>query len=250
MRRILPAVALFALSLGGCSSLPDVTGAFGGSPRPQAAVADNGEYVQAAPRRVQRVRAPAPLPPPQESDVMTNNSDVAGNDVAMASEEPLEPVTPVVRKTVIRPLAPDPELEAAKPITTPVSRSRVNVAAARDQINAYRERAGLPPLVIDTALMQAAKTQSDAMARKDVMDHSVSGSFAKRMARVGVEEVPAAENIAAGYSNVAAVIKGWQTSPAHDANLRMKDATRLGIAAAPSPSQPDKLYWTLIVAGS
>jgi uncharacterized protein YkwD len=245
MRIILPALALLAASLGGCSSLSDITGAFSPSAPPERVASANDSFMRASPLAApveapQHIRPSTPRILPVAEEPATTE-DVIPNDAADTQVEP------VSRKTVIRPIAADPEI--VTPAAAPAGRMRFNVAAARDQINAYRDSEGLPPLAMDPALMRAAKQQSDAMAKSDSMDHSIGGSFAARMAKVGIEEVPAAENIAAGYANASAVIKGWQASPAHDANLKMKDATRLGIAAAPSPSQPQKIYWTLIVAG-
>jgi uncharacterized protein YkwD len=263
MRRLFPAVALVSLtlvslSLGGCSALPDVTGAFSSAtPRPEAAIAEEGEYMRAAtPRRVARGPSPLaapfdPLANPASEPAQDDNSDIAIAPVPRVKRAPIiqpkniaaaEPEAPIIPS---EPAAESSDIETAK-ATRPL---RVNVASARDQINAYRREQGLPALRIDSALMQAARQQSDAMARNDAMSHTVAGSFGKRMAKVGVEGVPAGENIAAGYSNVGAVIRGWKGSQAHDANLKMAEATRLGIAATPSPSQPQKLYWTLIVAG-
>jgi uncharacterized protein YkwD len=248
MSRIrLSVLALFAASLGGCSSFSDITGSFGSSPRPQADMAGGGDFV-AEPRVPRRIR---PLAPPPEPSF-------AAPDAAQSDDGFAAPIEPVARRTTIRPIEPTREVAAIEAPTdepaaepaAPAPRKRLGFMAARDEINAYREAEGLPPLAMDDDLMRAAKAQSDAMARSDSMDHSVGGSFARRMAKVGVEDVPAAENIAAGYASASAVIRGWKASPAHDANLRMKEATRLGIAASPSQSNPKKLYWTLIVAGS
>jgi uncharacterized protein YkwD len=252
-RPFLPVFAILAVALGGCSSISDVTGSFG-SPRPEADLASGERFVRAEPRPIRRIRPSAEAMEAPMAD-----------EAFAAPSEPKVFAEPSVRRTRIKPIAPlartaearaeeAPVIERAaeeQPAAeAPAPRKRLGFTAARDQINAYREAEGLPPLAMDDTLMRAAKAQSDAMAKKDAMDHSVGGSFAKRMARAGVEDVPAAENIAAGYASVSAVIRGWKASPAHDANLRMKEATRLGIAATPSQSNPEKLYWTLIVAGS
>jgi uncharacterized protein YkwD len=235
MCKLVPAIALVALSLGGCSTISDFTSSLSEKPRPQRVLSGDDAFMRTAqpmPQPVRPIRPQAPRVIP-----------VAAEPDDMASDVPVEaPLAQVSR----RPLAEEPAMEEPE---VPASSKRFNVAAARDQINAYRAEDGLDALSMDPALMRAAKAQSDAMARAESMDHGVGGSFASRMAKVGIEEVPAAENIAAGYANVSAVIKGWQASPAHDANLRMKEATRLGIAATASRQQPDKLYWTLIIAG-
>jgi uncharacterized protein YkwD len=266
MLKILPVTVFLALGLGGCSSVSDITGAFGGNPRPQVALADEGEFVRAPAQRPSRRIQPggrSQLPPPP--DHMAGNSfsnydvpsnDFAGNDGSDDVIAPPASQSVSKKRLAIRPLGQDAESDApviktAKareeaPATGPM---RFNVASARNQINSYRDSEGLVALRLDSDLMRAAKAQSDAMAKNDSMDHAIGGSFAKRMGRVGIRDVAAAENIAAGYANVSSVIRGWQASDAHDANLKMKEATRMGIAATASSSNPDKLYWTLIVAG-
>ncbi len=238
MRRIF-IVAALAISVSGCSSFSDITGAFSQpQPRPQQVLSGDDQFVQAAPRQVQPIR-------PSRPRVIPVMAEPAPDAPDMSDAPPVEPdfSQPIVRRIAA---AKQEETEAD---AAPAPRMRFNVAAARDQINAYRQEEGLSALVMDAALMRAAKAQSDAMARSESMDHSVGGSFAERLSDVGISDVAAAENIAAGYANVSAVIRGWQSSPAHDANLKMKEATRMGIAATPSRKQPDKLYWTLVLAG-
>ena len=41
----------------------------------------------------------------------------------------------------------------------------------------------------------------------------------------------------------------WRKSPGHDANLRMKEATRFGIALAKDPQTRYRAWWALVVAG-
>jgi uncharacterized protein YkwD len=265
MRRVLPVTILLALGLGGCSSVSDITGAFGGDPRPQVALADEGEFVRApsqSPSQRIRPSGRSQLPPPPDHMGASNvgNDDVVNNDFA-ANDGGNDVIAPAASQSVtkkrlaIRPLAQQAQEDApviktaAREETASAAPMRFNVASARNQINSYRDREGLAALRLDPDLMRAAKAQSDAMAKNDSMDHAIGGSFAKRMSRVGIRDVAAAENIAAGYANVSSVIRGWQASDAHDANLKMKEATRMGIAATASSGNPDKLYWTLIVAG-
>ena len=41
---------------------------------------------------------------------------------------------------------------------------------------------------------------------------------------------------------------GWRNSPEHDANLLMKNATRLGIAIAKDPHTHYGVYWAMELA--
>jgi uncharacterized protein YkwD len=256
MRKLFPILATMfvATSLAGCSAFRDVTGS-SGNPVPQAGFEDNG-FSPAPQRRIRPLAAP-PEPEfaasqPIEDNVATDEPAPAAAPVRKTKIRPIRPSAALAANEDEAPAAPEPEAEepAPKPKKVQVAASGgVNANAALAQINAYREGKGLSPLKIDSALMKAAKQQSDAMAQDGSMSHTVGGSFAKRMARVGVTDVPAAENIAAGYKTSTAVIRGWRNSKAHDANLRMDEATRLGIAATPGADEPEKLYWTLIVAG-
>ena len=58
----------------------------------------------------------------------------------------------------------------------------------------------------------------------------------------------AAENISAGYHTLAEAFSGWRDSPPHRANMLLKGATRMGIAAVYTPSSKYKVYWALILA--
>jgi uncharacterized protein YkwD len=254
MRKLFPILAtlLLATTVAGCSSFRDVTGT-AGEPVPQAGMDDSG----VAPKR--RVRPLAAPPEPEFAAVQDDGFAVEPDPVADAPAvktkiKPIRAIRPsspslAAKDEDIAPLADEPAPEPAPKKVAIAPTGGVNANAALAQINAYREQKGLSPLKLDQALMKAAKQQSLAMAENGAMSHTVGGSFAKRMAKVGVTDVPAAENIAAGYKTSTAVIKGWRNSKAHDANLRMEEATRLGIAAVPGANEPDKLYWTLIVAG-
>jgi len=58
----------------------------------------------------------------------------------------------------------------------------------------------------------------------------------------------AAENVGAGYHTLAQAFSGWRDSPPHRANMLLKGATRMGIAAAYAPKSKYKVFWALILA--
>jgi hypothetical protein len=87
-----------------------------------------------------------------------------------------------------------------------------------EMISKYRREHGLSTVKTDQELTRIAERQAKAMAASGIMDHSVAGSFASRVA--GAHPRRAAENIAAGtktwpetFSGVAE-LAGPQCEPA------------------------------------
>ncbi len=97
--------------------------------------------------------------------------------------------------------------------------------------------------------MAMAQRQADAMARANTLSHDAAGSFASRVHAAGLDAARAAENLGGGYYSTAEAFAGWRASSGHDANLRMKEATRFGIALAKDPQTRYRAWWALVVAG-
>ncbi len=114
-------------------------------------------------------------------------------------------------------------------------------------VNAFRAENGLKPLTVDERLMQAAAAQSEAMARKDKMDHAVAGALPGRVERAGYHWGTTAENIARGYKDYDAAMVGWIHSPGHRKNLLNPNVTEIGFAGAQVPGNP-RPYWAQIMA--
>jgi uncharacterized protein YkwD len=57
-----------------------------------------------------------------------------------------------------------------------------------------------------------------------------------------------AENIGAGYHTLAEAFSGWRDSPPHNANMLLKGATQMGMAAVYQPGSKYKVFWALIMA--
>jgi len=122
-------------------------------------------------------------------------------------------------------------------------------AEASRIFNAYRASHGLGPVRLDPALSAMAQRQADAMARSNTLSHDVAGSFASRVHAAGLDAVHAAENLGGGYYSTAEAFAGWRASSGHDINLRLKEATRFGIALAKDPQTQYRAWWALVVAG-
>jgi uncharacterized protein YkwD len=125
---------------------------------------------------------------------------------------------------------------------------RLDAAEALAWLNAYRAQSGLGSVRLDPALTALAQAQADAMAAADKVSHDVKGSFAYRLAVSGVRAGEAGENVCAGYFSTADAMAAWRASPEHDVNLRLKSATRFGIALAKNPRSPWGAFWAMAVA--
>src|SRR5262245_30139043 len=88
-------------------------------------------------------------------------------------------------------------------------------ASAASDISAYRRQHGLSGVSVDAGLTAIASQQAHAMARAGVLSHSVGGSFQSRVNGRGL----AAENIAAGATELSAALDMWKRSAGHRANL-------------------------------
>lgn len=125
---------------------------------------------------------------------------------------------------------------------------RLDSVEAVAWLNAYRTKSGLGAVHLDPALTALAQRQADAMAAADKVSHDVKGSFEYRLAAAGVRAGEAGENVCAGYFSTAEAMAAWRASPEHDVNLRMKAATRFGIALAKNSVSPWGAFWAMAVA--
>jgi uncharacterized protein YkwD len=120
--------------------------------------------------------------------------------------------------------------------------------AAASMISGYRRNNMLGPVTLDPQLMRMAEEQARAMATKDKLDHNVAGNFQQRLRKSGYKAQVGAENIGAGYHTLAEAFSGWRDSPSHKANMLLKGATQMGIAAVYVPNTKYKVFWALILA--
>jgi uncharacterized protein YkwD len=126
--------------------------------------------------------------------------------------------------------------------------AQLDAAAAASMISGYRANNRLPAVTLDPLLMQLAQAQAAVMAKRDKLDHGAGKPFVTRLKASGYDAKAAAENIGAGYHTLAEAFSGWRDSRPHNANMLLRDATRMGIAAVYTPVSKYKVYWALIVA--
>jgi uncharacterized protein YkwD len=126
--------------------------------------------------------------------------------------------------------------------------AQLDDAAAASMISGYRANNNLPAVTLDPELTRLARGQAEVMAQRDRLDHNAGKPFVGRLKASGYDAKTAAENIGAGYHTLAEAFSGWRDSPPHKANMLLKGATRMGIAAVYTPKSKYKVYWALIMA--
>ena len=126
--------------------------------------------------------------------------------------------------------------------------AQLDAAAAASMISGYRTNNGLPAVTLDPGLTRLAEAQAATMARRDKLDHNAGKPFVARLKASGYDAKTAAENIGAGYHTLAEAFSGWRDSKPHRANMLLKGATRMGIAAVYTPASKYQVYWALILA--
>jgi uncharacterized protein YkwD len=126
--------------------------------------------------------------------------------------------------------------------------AELDAGAAASMLSGYRANNGLPAVTLDPELMRLADQQARAMVARDKLSHEAGGPFTTRLRKAGYRSKAAAENVSAGYYTLAEAFSGWRDSGPHNANMLLKGATRMGIAAVYSPGSKYKVFWTLILA--
>jgi uncharacterized protein YkwD len=112
-------------------------------------------------------------------------------------------------------------------------------------ISAYRRAHGLSAVRLDSRLSAVALTQARAMALSGTVSHSAGGSFVTRVA--GLRKSRAAENIGAGFLSFPEMLKQWEDSAGHRANLLMTGARRVGVASVDNPKSPYRKFWAMVI---
>jgi len=113
------------------------------------------------------------------------------------------------------------------------------------RINAERASVGAPALQLCGALTLSAQAHSQDQAATNNMSHTGSNgsTMTQRDNAAGYLGWNAlAENVAAGYRSVGAVMDGWMNSSGHRANLLSTNYVHVGLGRAASAG--GQLYWT------
>lgn len=137
------------------------------------------------------------------------------------------------------------------PAAAHASGDEISAARLLSLINQYRTTRGRAPLAADTALATVARRHGEDMATRAYFAHVTpeGGDLGHRLWNVGYSFSVAAENLARGYPDAAAVLAGWQGSPGHHANLLRDDVSVAGIGVATVENErAGGPVWVLVVA--
>lgn len=126
----------------------------------------------------------------------------------------------------------------------------VDPDAVLNLINGYRAQNGLPALRYSSALVDVSRDMVRRIAEKDSMDtwaHSKFG-LAQRLDDAKYENIAAAENLGAGYADLAAAFRGWQGSTGHNKNLLNPYVTEVGVASMDRSNGKWRHFWVMTLA--
>lgn len=124
----------------------------------------------------------------------------------------------------------------------------VSVEGCMAQVNNERSARGIAPVGYDARLATAAQKHSAYQASINTMTHAGPGNNTggQRITAEGFAWRTWGENVAYGYKDCAAVMKGWMNSSGHRKNILNSAFTRIGVGVARAAN--GTLYWTMDLA--
>jgi uncharacterized protein YkwD len=133
-----------------------------------------------------------------------------------------------------------------EPVGYVVRAQGLNAQAALAEINAFRRRHGLKPVVLDQRLVQAAGTSARYQASRGRIGHRGPGGSRPwdRARSAGYSPHLTAENVASGQKSFGEAMRGWEHSAEHKRNLLLPDAQAAGIAVS---YRNGRAYYTLVL---
>lgn len=140
-------------------------------------------------------------------------------------------------------------LEAAKRNTVTYSQYANEVL---NLVNAHRAAEGIPALVLDENLCNAANMRSIEMDYGNYFEHARKdgSSCFSVLGQCGITSFrTCGENIAAGQRSPSEVVESWYNSPGHKANMLNAEFTKMGLGYSDSGNGEYGTYWTQLFFG-
>jgi uncharacterized protein YkwD len=152
------------------------------------------------------------------------------------------------RRMLLIGLAAMAGLAACSTVSVPTGEGAGVSSSATATLAGIRASAGLPALVPDAQLEQAALQQAGYMASRERMSHTTGWGkdFASRMKDNGVRGA-AAENIAEGRFDQQKLFDIWMHSAGHRRNMLDPDFSRFGLAYVRDGRDSAIRYWSLVL---
>ncbi|TIN18877.1 MAG: CAP domain-containing protein [Mesorhizobium sp.] len=139
-------------------------------------------------------------------------------------------------------------IAACNSVPLPTGEAAGVSSSATGTLSTIRTSAGLPALIPDPQLEQAALQQAGYMASRARMSHTTGWGkdFASRMKGNGVRGA-AGENIAEGRFDLQKLFDIWMHSDGHRRNMLDPDFSRFGLAYVRDGRDPSLRYWALVL---
>lgn len=156
-------------------------------------------------------------------------------------------------------------LASAKPLTVQIAHGdhsvgpagRANCLPMSDRViqaglqghNTIRRRFWLPQIKANSVLSRLAADHACDMARRGTVSHSDQRGrpIGVRAADMGYHWRVIGENLAAGADNIPDVMRAWQASPGHRANILNRKMREFGFGWARS-GDGKTIYWAAVYA--
>ena len=101
-------------------------------------------------------------------------------------------------------------------------------------------------LVMDAKLMKAAEIRAKEIGKKLSHTRPDGSSCSTVLKEIGYNYSKMGENIAAGYKDADAVMKGWMNSDGHKRNILDEEFNKIGVACVKIPGSEYGVYWVQI----
>ncbi|NLJ58003.1 MAG: hypothetical protein GX339_04060 [Tissierellia bacterium] len=133
------------------------------------------------------------------------------------------------------------EVETSR-ATAPTSSNLNYEQKVAELVNIERQKVGLAPLTLDSAISNVARAKSKDMSDNNYFAHQspTYGSAGNMLTQFGVKWSAWGENIAAGQSTPEAVVRAWMNSESHKANILSPNFSKIGVGYVNS----GRPYWT------
>jgi uncharacterized protein YkwD len=113
-------------------------------------------------------------------------------------------------------------------------------------VNVHRAGMGLPALATSPILSRSAEWKSGHMQASGVFAHEDPAPFERtvpgRLSDCGYSGAAWGENLAFGFDDAGAVVRGWLDSPGHRRNIESAAFSAIGVGVVSAPGKPT--YWT------
>ncbi len=233
---VVPAIAVGALTM------PALVGSSERSTTQAPAFAHLAAYAApawAAEPRPERSGAPAVAAAPKPAPKPAAKPATPARAAAAAPRAQRATARAAIRVQSGRPVAAPTQRKTTSPAPKPPTPAPAPSSSIASQVLAYtnqaRARAGCSALSLSSTLSRAAQGHAADMAGHDYFSHTSRDgrSFGTRIRNAGwTRTAGLAENIAAGQTSPAVVVKAWMDSPGHRANLLNCAYRYLGVGYA------------------